>query len=139
MLKLKRFLVGVFVDYPGADGVRFKIKPSTFSQSLDVLTQVREKKVVGDWPIDPKDPTKRGPHVIDDFHDGVFLWKMFDQTLEAWDGIDPTPEGENDPLGPNEIKKLIFDNDAMREFIFENARRLAGSEEAKQDLERKNS
>ena len=138
MLKLKRFKEGVWIDYPGAVGVRLRIRPVTFSQSMDILSEVKEKKVIGDYPIDPKDASKRGPQVVDDYKDGAFLWKMFDQALESWEGIDPIPEGEEVALGPSEVKRLLFDNDLLREFIFKTARELAGREEDKLESERKN-
>ena len=138
MLQLKRFKEGVSVDYPAATGVRFKIRPVTFSQSMQILSEVKEKMVVEGFPVDPKDASKRGPQVVDDYKDGIFLWKTFDFALESWEGIDPIPEGEDVPLGPMEIKKLIYDNDSMREFIFKTARELAQRETQKLDEERKN-
>ena len=137
-MKLKRFKEGVWVNYPKAVEVRFKVRPISFSSSLDVLNQVKEKKVIEGWPIDPKDASKKGPQVIDDFDNGAFLWKMFDRALEEWDGIDSIPEGEEIPLAPLEVKRLIFDDDGMREFIFKTGRDLVGQEEKQQEEERKN-
>lgn len=140
MLRLKRFKEGVSVDYPGAVGVKFKIRPVTFSESMKILSEVKEKKMIDGFPMDTKDPTKKGPpQVVDDYRDAAFLWKTFDYALESWEGIDPIPEDEEIPLGPVEIKSLIYDNNPMREFIFKTARELAERETEKMDGERKNS
>jgi hypothetical protein len=137
-MKLKRFKEGVWVVYPKAEKVRFKIRPVSFTQTLDLLNQVKEKIVVEGMPTDPRDASKKGPQVIDDYNSGVFLWNMFDRALEEWEGIDPIPEGETEPLAPMELKRIIFDDDAMREFIFLKARELVSGEEKKQEEERKN-
>lgn len=138
MLKLKRFKEGIWTEYPNAVGVRLKIRPVVFSQSLDILAEIKEKKVIDDYPIDPKDLTKRGPQVIDDYESGVFLTKMFDRALEAWEGIEvELEEGEVAP-GPVELKKILFDNDPLREFVFQKAREYATLEVGKQEEERKN-
>ena len=136
-MKLKRFKEGVWVDYPKAKEVRFKIRPVTFSQSLSILSEVKEKRVVVDYP-DSKDPSKKGPQIVDDYKDGAFLWKMFDQALEAWDGITVDQDEGEAPLGPMEIKKVIFDNNDVREFIFESARNLLEAQGKKEEEERKN-
>lgn len=136
-MKLKRFKEGIWVPYPKATEVEFKIRPQAFSATMDILAQVKEKRVVDGWP-DPRDPSKKGPTVVDDWKDGAFLWGVFDRALEEWRGIDPTPEGEELSLPPSEIKRLIFDNDEMREFIFQKSRELLEKESSKLDEERKN-
>jgi len=138
MLKLKRYKEGVCIDYPEALGVRFRIRPITFSQTLGFLSETKQKKVVMDFPIDPKDLTKKGPQVVDDYKDGELLWKSFDQALEAWEGIDNVPEGEETPLSPTEVKHILFDNEKVRDFVLEKARDLAKSELVKQEQEVKN-
>ncbi len=137
-MKLKRFKEGVWVEFPKAKEVRFKIRPVSFSQSMELLNQTKEKRVVEGVP-DPADTSKRGPQVIDDYNSGAFLWNMFDRALENWEGIDPVPEGETEPLELMDVKRLIFDDDPMREFIFKTARELVGVTEKKQEEERKNS
>lgn len=137
-MKLKRFKEGIWINYPKSEEVRFKIRPSSFTATMELLQEVKEKKVI-ESPPDPKDSSKKGTQIVDDYRDGAFLWKMFDRALEAWEGIDPIPEGETEPLPPIEIKKLIYDNDAMREFIYETSRKFSTEEEKKQEEERKNS
>ncbi len=138
MLKLKRFKEGVWMDYPNAVGVRLFIRPVTFTQSMDILSEVKEKKVLVDYPIDPRDPSKRGPQVIDDYKDGAFLWKMFDQSLNAWEGIEVELDEGETPLGPVEIKRVMFNNTQLREFVFAKARELADGEVQKMEEEKKN-
>lgn len=137
MLRLKT-KKGVWVDYPQATGVRLKIIPISFSESLRILYNVKEKKVVDNFPVDPKDPTKRGVQIVDDYNDGLFLWELFDRVLEQWEGIE-IERDEGDPaLGPKEIKRILFDNDELREFVFKSARELAEAEAKREEEERKN-
>jgi hypothetical protein len=138
MLKLKP-KKGVWVDYPNATGVRLKIRPVYFSESLRILSDTKEKRIVENFPIDVKDPSKRGPQVVDDYNDGVFLQESFDRTLEAWEGIEIEQEEGEPALGPKEIKQVLFDNDALREFVFKTARALVDAESKQQGEERKNS
>lgn len=137
MLKL-RTKKGVWVEYPHAVGVKLKIQAISFSESLRVLSGVKEKKVVDNFPIDPKDLTKRGIQVVDDYNDGVFLWELFDRVLEQWEGIEVEQDEGEPTLGPKEIKRVLFDNDLLREFIFKMAREFAEAEAKQQEEERKN-
>jgi hypothetical protein len=138
MLKLKRFKEAVRIEYPNAVGVWLSIRPVTFTQSMDILSEVKEKKVMIDYPIDPKDPSKKGPQVIDDYKDGAFLWKMFDQALLAWEGIEVELDEGETPLGPAEMKRVMFNNTQLREFVFSKARELADGEVKKMEEEKKN-
>jgi len=137
MLKLKS-RKGIWVDYPNAAGVRLKIRPVSFSESLGILSGIKEKKVVKDFPIDPKDPSKLGNHIVDDYNDGAFLQESFDRALEAWEGIElDVEEGEPAP-GPKEIRRALFDNDPLREFVFKTAREFIEAETKQEESERKN-
>ncbi len=131
MLKLKRFEEGVWEDYPGFPGVRFKIRPITLSKAMELRSKVRRKiYVMGPSEIDP---SIIKPQLVDDVDDGEFSWSIFDQALEAWEGIEvdgsPTPE---------EIKKAIFDHEELREFILARARKQVEDEQASLEQERKN-
>jgi len=138
MLKLKAKRKGVWVEYPHAVGVRLRILPISFSESLRILYGVKEKKVVDNFPIDPKDSTKRGTQIVDDYDDGLFLWESFDRALEQWEGIEVEQEEGEPALGPKEIKRVLFDNDLLRNFVFRSARELAEVEAKREEEERKN-
>jgi hypothetical protein len=137
MLKLK-LKKGVWVDYPNAVGVKLKIRPFSFSESLKILAEIKEKRVVENFPINPRDPSKRGPQVVDDYNDGLFVRESFDSRLEGWEGIEIEPEEDGTSLGPKEIKQALFDNDALREFVFKKSRELADEEVVQEEEERKN-
>jgi hypothetical protein len=138
MLKLKQ-KKGIWIDYPNAVGVRLKIRPVYFSESLRLLDDTKEKVVVDNFPLDPKDASKRGPQVVDNYDDGEFLQRSFDRALEAWEGIEIEQEEGEPALGPKEIKQVLFDNDALRDFVFKKARELVEAESKQQEEERKNS
>ena len=138
MLKLKRHKEGIWVEYPHAVDVRLKIRPVTFSQSMSILTEVKEKVVVEGFSIDAKDPSKKGPQIVDNYKDGAFLWKMFDSALQEWEGIEIELDEGDAPLGPVEVKKVLYDNDQLREFVFEKARAFAQADIQKKEGETKN-
>lgn len=137
MLKLK-LKKAVWIGYPNAVGVRLKIRPLPFSESLNILSGIKEKKVVDNFPIDPRNPSKRGIQVVDDYNDGAFIWGSFDRALEEWEGIEVEVEEGEPTLGPREIKRVLFDDDSLREFVFKTARELSEAETKQQEEERKN-
>ncbi len=138
-MKIKRTRKGVRVQYPAAKEVFLIIRPIHFSESLDLLSQAKEKVMVDNYPIDPKDPSKKGPMAVDNYREGAFLWKTFDQALESWEGITVELEEGEIPLGPVEIKKVLFDDEGIREFVMKTSRELAEGELRQQEEERKNS
>ena len=137
-MKLKRIKEGVWITYPQAKEVQLKIRPVPFSQTMSFLSEVKEKRMVTDVPIDPKNPSKKGTQFVDNYDDGAFLWKVFDASLEDWKGIEIETEDGEAPPGPREIKKILFDNDDLRDFVISTSRNLESVEKGQVEEERKN-
>jgi len=138
-MKIKRHTKGVRVQYPKASEVFLTIRPTYFSESMNFLEGAKEKRVMLDFPIDPKDPSKKGPHIIDNYKEGAFLWEAFDHALESWEGIDVEQDEGEAPLGPKEVKKVLYDDTDLREFVMKTSRELAEGEEEAKKTEEKNS
>jgi hypothetical protein len=137
-MKIKRYKKGVMFEFPGAKDVRLWIRPVFFSDSLSLLQEVKEKVVVENAPLDDANPTKRGPRIVDNFDDGAFTWRLFDQALQSWEGIEVEVEEGEPMLGPIEVKRAIFDNEKVREFVFSKSRELAQMEGKQVEEEKKN-
>jgi hypothetical protein len=133
MLKLKRFSEGMWIDYPGAEGVRFLIRPLQLSQGLAIRSKVRKP-----IPIDVPTPGARRDKVtslMEDVDTGHFTWGIFDYILQDFEGIGVEGEAE---VSKDEIKKLIFDNNTIRDFILEKSEWLREQGDSKLEEERKN-
>ena len=127
-LKLKRFQEGQWFDYPDAEGVRFLIRPLPLSVGLSIRSKIRERVAT---EIETKTGKQKGQKVttlLEDVDSAKFTWEIFDYILQDVQGVTL----EDDPKASvDDIKKVIFDNVELREFISEQ------SENIRQDGERK--
>jgi hypothetical protein len=140
-LKYKRKSTeGVWMDYPDAKDVSFKIRPAPgFTEAMGMLDSSKTKIWVPDAPLDPVDLSKKGPSMLDAYSDGAFLWRSFDRALEDWKGIDfEVGPGEAVP-SKEEVKHAIYDDDNARNFILKQSRQLLEDQNKKLEEERKNS
>ncbi len=123
MLKLKRFSLGQWVPYPEAEGVRFKIRPLQLSDGMDIRSRIRERIVMS--VSDPTGKIKKPiPTLMEDLDSGKFTWEIFDYILEDFEGLQVEKEDGvvldcNNPAHKQEIKKDIFNSEALRDFISE--------------------
>lgn len=107
MLKLKRFDEGVWHSYPRAEGIRFKIKPTSQKYLLDLRSKAKRKMAV-------KKPDG-GHEIITDFDESVFIWERFKDALLDWEGKIEI-EGIDNP--PRDMIILgLFEDQHAREFI----------------------
>lgn len=127
-LKLKRFQEGQWFDYPEATGVRFLIRPLPLSKGLEIRSKIRERVAT---EIETKTGKQKGTKVttlLEDVDSAKFTWEIFDYILQDVHGVTL----EDDPNASlDEIKKVIFDNPELREFISEK------SEIVRQDSDQK--
>lgn len=136
MLKLKRFDVGVWFDWPKAPNVRLKIKPLYGKKLLELRNESKQGKVAVEMPIpDLENPKRNKIEIVDDYNDLTYEWKMFLYCLEDWEGI--TLEGDIEPK-KEEILEAIFNNVEMRRFIISKAFEVMVSENRKLEEELKN-
>ncbi len=124
MLKLKRFDVGVWYDYPKIQGVRLKIRPLNRKDVLYFRAGVKHKQAV---MVGDKN------EIVDDFNEAEFIWSIFKNCLEDWEQI------MTDDIGTKARHEDIFNNDDLREFIFSKANDAYASEEVQLGVELKNS
>jgi len=124
MMRLKRFDVGIWYDYPPVPGVRLKIKPMNRKDVLDFRAGVKHKLSV---QVGDKS------QIIDDYNEADFTWKVFINCLEDWEGI------VTDEQGTKARYEDIFNNDDLREFFFSKANESYQAEEKKIGEELKNS
>jgi hypothetical protein len=126
-LKLKRFQEGKWFDYPGAEGVRFLIRPLPLSEGLAIRSKIRERVPT---EIDMQQGKNKGKitTLLEDVDSAKFTWEIFNFILQDVEGIDL----EDIPgASLEEKKKAIFDDISLREFISDK------SEVIRQDGERK--
>jgi len=133
-MKLKRFQKGEWFDYPGAEGVRFLIRPLPLSEGLAIRSRIRERVAT---EIDTVQGKTKGKitTLLEDIDSARFTKEIFDYILEDVEGI--TLE---DDLGASkeDIKKAIFDETSLREFISEKSDSLRKDNEKQLDSEIKN-
>jgi hypothetical protein len=122
MMKLKRFDEGIWYDY--FDGVRLKVKPLNRKDVLDFRAKVKHK-----LSIDVAGEQK----IIDDFNEADFIWAIFKNSLEDWTGI------FTDDAGTKARHEDIFNDDNLREFIFQKANDSYKKMEESVGVELKNS
>jgi hypothetical protein len=127
-LTLKRFQEGRWFDYPEVVGVSFLIRPLPLSVGLSIRSKIRERVAT---EIETKQGKQKGQKIttlLEDVDSAKFTWEIFDYILQDVKGIDleDAPEATIDDL-----KKAIFDDVALREFISDK------SEIIRQDGERK--
>jgi len=135
MLKLKRFKQGEWFDFPGALGVRLKIRPVQGTVGLDLQKKVR-KAVPIDLPS-LRDPSKKFTTLLEDINSADFAWEVFNYMLEDFEGIEI--EGDSGLITDKiEIKKAIFSEEALREFISGKSEELVKIQSGKMEEEIKN-
>jgi len=133
-LKLKRFQAGKWFDYPGAEGVRFLIRPLPLSEGLAIRSRIRERVPT---EIDMTQGKTKGKitTLLEDIDTGKYTWEIFNFILQDVEGIDleDSPEASLE-----EKKKAIFDDISLREFISEQSELVRQDGERKLDSEIKN-
>lgn len=134
-LKLKRFQEGQWFDYPEAEGVRFLIRPLPLSVGLSIRSKIRERVAT---EIETKTGKQKGTKIttlLEDVDSAKFTWEIFDYILQDVQGItlDDDPKASID-----DIKKVIFDNVELREFISEQSETIRSGGEQKLKDEIKN-
>lgn len=135
MLKLKRFKEGVWYPVPDLKGVRMKIRPVPLGTAMELRGESSKKVAVA--VKDPSDP--RRVEIVDDMDYGKFTWELFNHALEAWEGIVlEVGEGEEKPTD-EDVKRAIFDEPKLRQFVVTKARELLDSTVDELEKERKNS
>lgn len=133
-LKLKRFQKAQWFDYLGAEGVRFLIRPLPLSEGLAIRSRIRERVPT---EIDMQQGKNKGKitTLLEDIDSARFTKEIFDYILEDVEGITL----EDDPgATKEEIKKAIFDDTSLREFISEKSDSLRQDGDKKLDSEIKN-
>lgn len=121
----------VWMDFPGEDGVSFLIKPFTLSALGEVRSSVRRKVAV---PVPgesgkeqlPSNPqmTPRNPfEIVEDVDDFELSQAIFLHVLQDWKGVEFV--WDDDSLHTkDEEKAALFDEEAVRSFVVEQARKL---------------
>ena len=127
MLKLKRFDEGVWFDFPLDSGVKFKIRAMTPKKLIDL----REKSKRGKIAVSKSNGLT---DIVDDFDDAALNAEIFAWMLEDWKGF----EFEGTPSS-DEIKGIIFEHMAFREFIMDKSYDLFKTESQRIETELKNS
>ena len=135
MLKLKRFKEGVWYPVPDLPNVKMKIRPVPLAMAMEL--QAKASKKVAVLVEDPKDP--RRVEIVDDMNFGAFTWALFDHSLEAWEGISLEVEEGDPELTDEDVKRAIFDEPKLRQFVVRKARELLDATMDKLEKERKNS
>ncbi len=125
MLKLKRFGQSAWHDFPGCIGVKLKIKPLSRKDIFDIRSRSKRKMSV-----------TGNDQIVDDYDESAFVWEMFKGCLEGWESIEME---EGLTLSRDEMLLAIYDNDSLREFIFQKANKSASEEETILEGELKNS
>jgi len=133
-LKLKRFQEGRWFDYPGAEGVRFLIRPLPLSVGLSIRSKIRERVPT---EVDMTQGKTKGKitTLLEDVDSAKFTWEIFDYILQDFEGI--ILEDVSD-ASQDEKKKAIFDDTGLREFISEKSEIVRSDSERKLDVETKN-
>ena len=137
MLRLKRFEKGQWFDYPNAPGVKLLIRPLYLSAGINLRTKVRDRVVV-----DVVDPTtkKLVPTLMEDINSGDFSWEVFNYMLLDFEGIKMEGDsGEVVEVSKDELKKALFDDQKVRDFIGEKSEFLRDQGSRKLEEEIKNS
>jgi hypothetical protein len=136
MLKLRRFKKGEWFDYPGAKGVRFLIRPVQGTVGLDIQKRIR-KAVPIDIPS-IRDPKRKITTLLEDINTAEMAWEVFDYMLEDFEGIEV--EGDEGPITDKvELKKAIFGEPSLQEFISAKSEELVKIQSSKMEEEIKNS
>jgi hypothetical protein len=135
-LKLKRFQEGKWFEYPDAVGVKFLIRPLPLSVGLAIRSKIRERVATEVETAGGKGKGKQKvTTLLEDIDSAKFTWEIFDYILQDVQGI----QLEDDPKAPlDEIKKAIFDDTALREFISEKSELVRQDDEKKLKEEIKN-
>ena len=133
-LKLKRFQEAKWFDYPGAEGVRFLIRPLPLSEGLAIRSRIRERVPT---EIDLQQGKNKGKitTLLEDIDTGKYTWEIFNFILQDVEGVDL----EDVPgASLEEKKKAIFDDIKLREYISDQAEMVRLDGERKLDSEIKN-
>jgi len=133
-LRLKRKKEGVWVDFPGNEGVRFKIRPLSLTEMGKIRASIRKKIVVRD----PGADLSKGEElqkVVDDIDEFELTKAVFFHILEAWEGIEV--DGTED-LSQNDWKTLMFDESSIRDFVVSESTKLADELGKQEQAEQKN-
>jgi hypothetical protein len=135
----KRFNEAVLVDWPGAVGVKLKIRPLTRKILLRIHESCKKGKVAVELPeLDPK-TGKPTIEIVDNFDEGESNFKIFEYVLqnnEDWSCF--FPDGSDKPKR-EEIIDALFEHAPLRIFAVNKALELGDLEELKVDRELKNS
>lgn len=128
MLNLKRFDRSVWFDYPKGEGVRFKIRPYSKKASLECMARASRlmTKIDEDW----KESLTETPSRL------LLVWEMFAYCLEDWKGIQFSG---SEVISRKDALEALFEDDNIKEFVFEAANRLREDEENALEAELKNS
>ena len=128
MLKLKRTVEPVWVDWPDAEGVQLQVRPLSIADSLRIHNEFKSKIVV-------KDPDDRHRlHFVDDVDAYAMGKALFDYCLVSWRGIEV--EGTT---RDHEVREALYNHDRLREFVLRTATELNDAREARHEEELKNS
>lgn len=125
-MKLKSFDEAVWFDYPDEPGVKFQIRPTPNSVSMEIQTKIRK-------PI-PVPSETLGMKIVGDINFSQFTWDIIDYALVAWEGIEV--EGVNDKI---QIKKAILNYEPFSRFITAKIKELTDSVTGRIEDELKNS
>lgn len=130
MLKLKRFNEGVWYDLPDAVGVKLKIKPLAKKDVMDLRAAAKRKMAVRS--------SGGKTEIVDDYDESAFIWQMFRSCLLEWQGISMDEVADVKP-DHEDFLLALFENDGIRQFVFEKANEAFVQEEQKLGDELKNS
>jgi len=126
MIKLKRFDEAVWFDYE--PGVRFKIKPLSRVDSLQI--RLRCKRKIAVQGMNGKE------NIIDDIDPTLIVFESFQMALIEWQGT--TIEGIKNP-GRDQMIHALFEDQKIVYFVLDIAFKTNEIEEKKLEGELKNS
>lgn len=137
MLKLKRYSIGQWFDYPKAPGVKLLIRPLHLTTGLNLRSKVRSRVVMD--VVDPK-TNKSVSTLMEDIDSGLFSWEVFNYMLQDFEGISMTDDKDKIVEVPkDEMKRAIFDDPDLRDFVGEKSEFLREQGSQKLEGELKNS
>jgi len=126
MIKLKRFDEAIWFDYE--PGVRFKIKPISRADSLQIRLRCKRKMVV--------QGLNGENNIVDDIDMRLVAFESFQMALIDWEGLEV--EGVKNPER-HQIINSVFEDQKIVEFVLNNALKINEIEEKSLEGELKNS
>ncbi len=136
MWKLKKFSEGVWFDYPEVKGVRLKIKPIQTADIMLIQSRIR-RSIPTEVPI-PGDPTRTVITLMEDMDYGKLSFETFCAVLEDFEGITGEDEKGNIINDKLEIKRMLFGERKVRDFISQKSESLLAGVDQRVEEELKN-